>query len=217
LSANYKSVFDIIGPVMIGPSSSHTAGAVAIGHAARQVFHEPVLTIEVHYYESFAQTHLGHGTDYAIISGVLGFDPADARVPEAVNIARKQGIQVHFIEESGASPVGHPNTAIVQLKNAKRQIRLTGCSIGGGTIEVRQIKFDGFNIKPPGSLPLVLVRMTPSLATQFVQRLGQFTGINHRRQYTAGTQTLFEYSLNQRLRGTEQRQLRQLAPDLIYL
>ena len=217
MSANYKSVFDIIGPVMIGPSSSHTAGAVAIGQAARQVFHEPVLGIEVHYYESFAQTHLGHGTDYAIISGVLGFDPADSRVPEAVTIARQQGIQVHFIEETGVSPVGHPNTAIVQLKNAKRQIRLTGCSIGGGTIEVRQVQFDGFNIKPPGSLPLVLARMTPSLATQFVQRLGQFTGINHRHQYTAGTQTLFEYSLNQRLRVTEQRQLQQLVPDLIYL
>lgn len=73
--ANYRSVFDIIGPVMVGPSSSHTAGAVAIGNAARLIFQKTPKKVVVHYYESFAKTHRGHGTDFAIAGGLLGMTP----------------------------------------------------------------------------------------------------------------------------------------------
>lgn len=130
MTVNYKSVFDIIGPIMIGPSSSHTAGACAIGRAANSIFQEKPTDIVIHYYESFAQTHKGHGTDYAIISGILGFDPDDSRVPYAIGLARDQGINITFIEEPGDSPINHPNTAIIDLKNDDKQVTVAGCSIG---------------------------------------------------------------------------------------
>ena len=78
---NYKSVFDIIGPVMIGPSSSHTAGAVKIGRVANKLFGMVPPKVTVHYYGSFARTHRGHGTDYAIAAGLLGFASDDSRIP----------------------------------------------------------------------------------------------------------------------------------------
>ena len=98
MTNQYRSVFDIIGPIMIGPSSSHTAGAVAIGHVTNRLFHAPIKKVIVRYYESFAQTHQGHGTDYAIISGVLGFDPADQRVPMAVDLARRKGLKSNLLK-----------------------------------------------------------------------------------------------------------------------
>ncbi|RBP99761.1 L-serine ammonia-lyase, iron-sulfur-dependent subunit beta [Bifidobacterium xylocopae] len=157
MSQNYKSVFDIIGPVMIGPSSSHTAGAVAIGRAANSIVGGAPDAAVIRYYDSFAQTHKGHGTDYAIVSGLLGFEPDDSRVPEAVSIAREQGIGIEFVEEEGDSPIGHPNTAILEMDKDGRKITVSGCSIGGGTIEVRRIQMDGYDIRPGGLLPILLV------------------------------------------------------------
>lgn len=157
MTNRYRSVFDIIGPIMIGPSSSHTAGAVAIGHVANRLFHEPVKEVVVRYFESFAQTHRGHGTDYAIISGVLGFDAADQRVPMAVDLARRLGIKITFIEDSHPSPIGHPNTAGVTLMNADKKITVWGCSVGGGTIEIRKVDLNGLQFAPQGPLPLVFV------------------------------------------------------------
>lgn len=155
--AEYRSVFDIIGPIMIGPSSSHTAGAVAIGHVANRLFHAPVKKVTVRYYESFAQTHQGHGTDYAIISGVLGFDSADQRVPYAVDLARRSGIEVIFIEDDNPSPIDHPNTAQLTLENDDKSLTVWGCSVGGGTIEIRKVDFNGTEFTPQGPLPLIFV------------------------------------------------------------
>ena len=160
MTANYRSIFDIIGPTMIGPSSSHTAGAVKIGRAARKIFVGQFHTVQVDYYESFAATHKGHGTDYAIVAGVLGFKEDDPRVPDAVTIARDRGIKIVFIEHTIPSPIGHPNTAIVTLEGHHEKIKLAGCSIGGGTIEVRQIELLGQRIKLRGPLP-TLVCMGP--------------------------------------------------------
>ncbi|KRM24574.1 L-serine ammonia-lyase, iron-sulfur-dependent subunit beta [Latilactobacillus graminis] len=169
----YRSVFDIIGPIMIGPSSSHTAGAVAIGHVANRLFHTSISKIIVRYYESFAQTHQGHGTDYAIISGVLGFDPADKRVPMAVDLARRQGIDVVFIEEPGKSPVNHPNTAELTLINREKELTIWGCSIGGGTIEIRQVDFNGIKIKTDGPLPLIFVESEQAIGTALDRIFGE--------------------------------------------
>ncbi|MEM0513220.1 serine dehydratase beta chain [Limosilactobacillus fermentum] len=116
MTENYRSVFDIIGPIMIGPSSSHTAGAVAIGRVARQVLDQTPVRVTVQYYESFAQTHQGHGTDYAIVAGLLQMDPADPRVPNSRELASQAGIEINFVEEPGASPIGHPNTAVLDLE-----------------------------------------------------------------------------------------------------
>ena len=165
MTNQYRSVFDIIGPIMIGPSSSHTAGAVAIGHVANRLFHAPIQKVIVRYYESFAQTHQGHGTDYAIISGVLGFDPADQRVPMAVDVARRQGIEVEFIEDPGDSPVNHPNTAELTLINSQKSLTIWGCSIGGGTIEIRKVDLNGIIFQPDGPLPIIFVEADQEIGT----------------------------------------------------
>lgn len=156
MSGNYRSVFDIIGPIMIGPSSSHTAGAVAIGQAANKLFGGVPKKVTVHYYGSFAQTHRGHGTDYAIAAGVMGFATDDPRVPTAPEIARDNGIDIRFVEESGESPINHPNTAVLEMSAPGKNVRISGCSIGGGAIEIRDFVLDGVEVQPSGPLPIII-------------------------------------------------------------
>ena len=136
----YRSAFEIIGPVMIGPSSSHTAGAVRIGRVARTLFETQTKRAILSLYGSFAKTYKGHGTDFAIIGGILGFAPDDSRVPDAIHIAEAKGMDITFIEIPGESPAGHPNTADVYLEDDSRSIRTLGISIGGGLIEVKEIE-----------------------------------------------------------------------------
>lgn len=217
MTVNYKSVFDIIGPIMIGPSSSHTAGACAIGRAANSIFQEKPTDIVIHYYESFAQTHKGHGTDYAIISGILGFDPDDSRVPYAIGLARDQGINITFIEEPGDSPINHPNTAIIDLKNDDKQVTVAGCSIGGGTIEIREIKMDGFDVKPKGPLPILLVQCGENDHQHVTKQLADLTKVNDQQQYKTAWGNLYEYDLDRRLKQDEIKKLAQGHANLVYL
>lgn len=156
MSGNYRSVFDIIGPIMIGPSSSHTAGPVAIGQAANKLFGGVPKKVTVHYYGSFAQTHRGHGTDYALAAGLQGFAADDPRVPRAPMIAKDNGIDIRFVEESGQSPIDHPNTAILDMSDGDKQVQVSGCSIGGGAIEIRSFIIDDTEVKPQGPLPIVI-------------------------------------------------------------
>lgn len=172
MPARYRSVFDIIGPIMIGPSSSHVAGAVRIGRAARQFFHGAFTQVTVRYYESFAQTHRGHGTDYAIASGLLGFDPADRRVPIALDLIRRLGVQIEFIEMPESSPIQHPNTAQITLANEAREITLWGCSIGGGLIEVRKVVWHHQKITTQGPLPLLFVETEQEIGPELDQLFG---------------------------------------------
>ncbi|PAQ15844.1 L-serine ammonia-lyase, iron-sulfur-dependent, subunit beta [Bacillaceae bacterium SAOS 7] len=149
----YKSVFDIIGPIMIGPSSSHTAGAAKIGRLARSLFgREPKWAI-ISFYGSFAQTYKGHATDVAIIGGLLDFDTFDERIIDAIKIAESRGISIQFIEEM-AVPT-HPNTAKVRIGDEAGEIELVGISIGGGKIEVTEL--NGFELKLSGQHPAILV------------------------------------------------------------
>ncbi|MDF2903446.1 MAG: L-serine dehydratase, iron-sulfur-dependent subunit beta [Bacillus sp. (in: firmicutes)] len=149
----YKSVFDIIGPIMIGPSSSHTAGAARIGRVARSLFGREPKWANIHFYGSFAKTYRGHGTDVAIVGGILDFDTFDERIIEAVNIAEKSGIELHFFEEE-AIP-NHPNTAKVRIGDDEGELELVGISIGGGKIEI--IELNGFELKLSGNHPAILV------------------------------------------------------------
>lgn len=155
--AQYRSVFDIIGPIMIGPSSSHTAGAVSIGRVGNILAGGVPDKVKVCYYESFAKTHRGHGTDYAIVSGLLGLDPDDPKVPDALAIARERGMKIEFVEEEGDSPIHHPNTAVLEMDKRGEQILVWACSIGGGTIEVRRIRLGGYDMRPSGLLPMLFV------------------------------------------------------------
>lgn len=217
MTVNYKSVFDIIGPIMIGPSSSHTAGACAIGRAANSIFKDKPTEIVIHYYESFAQTHKGHGTDYAIISGVLGFDPDDSRVPYAIGLARDQGITITFIEEAGDSPIKHPNTAIVDLENDSKKVTVAGCSIGGGTIEIREIKMDGFDIKPKGPLPILLVQGGENDHQNVTKQLADLTKVNDQQRYQTARGNMYEYDLDRRLKHEEITKLAKNHTTMVYL
>jgi len=218
MSANYKSVFDIIGPIMIGPSSSHTAGAVAIGQVVNKVFHSEPKKMIIHYYESFAQTHKGHGTDYAIVGGILGFNTDDSRVPNSIQIARDQGIVVKFIEEPGDSPIGHPNTAVVDISDDNRKVEISGCSIGGGTIEIRKIKMDGFEINPRGPLPVVFMLGDNSKDEKIKSKLSNMTTINSVNSFKNNENNkMFEYDLDSQLSDDDKGKLSNDFKNLIYL
>ncbi|MBN3522747.1 L-serine ammonia-lyase, iron-sulfur-dependent subunit beta [Paenibacillus apiarius] len=149
----FKSVFDIIGPVMIGPSSSHTAGANRIGRVARKLFGRLPESVTVTLYGSFAKTYKGHGTDLAIVSGILDFDTADERIPDALSIAQEKGLHVVFVQSDDV--VDHPNTARITLRDKQSALEVVGISIGGGSMEIREvIQLDA---NPSGSNPAMLV------------------------------------------------------------
>lgn len=149
----FKSVFDIIGPVMIGPSSSHTAGAARIGKAARTLFGKEPTWIQVHLYSSFAKTYQGHGTDVAIIGGLLDFDTDDTRIADSLDIARQKGINVSFYQDEASTD--HPNTARIKIGNENESFELVGISIGGGKVEITEL--NGFNLHLSGNHPALLV------------------------------------------------------------
>ncbi|MCI1894018.1 MAG: L-serine ammonia-lyase, iron-sulfur-dependent subunit beta [Lactobacillus sp.] len=138
----FTSVFDIIGPVMVGPSSSHTAGAARIGKVVRNIFGETPERVDIYLYESFAKTYRGHGTDIALVGGLLGMAPDDARLPDSLKIAHEQGIHVTFIPKN--DKVDHPNTARISLSKGERSMTVTGVSIGGGNIQISEI--NGFKL-----------------------------------------------------------------------
>jgi L-serine dehydratase len=149
----YRSVFDIIGPVMIGPSSSHTAGAARIGRVARSLFGREPKWANISLYGSFAETYKGHGTDVAIVGGLLDFDTDDPRIIDAIKIAEKRGIKLRFIEEDAVTD--HPNTARVIIGDHNGELELVGISIGGGKIEITEL--NGFELKLSGNHPAILV------------------------------------------------------------
>ncbi|MGA9225144.1 MAG: L-serine ammonia-lyase, iron-sulfur-dependent subunit beta [Mesobacillus sp.] len=149
----YKSVFDIIGPVMIGPSSSHTAGAARIGRVARSLFGREPKWATISFYGSFAKTYKGHGTDVAIVGGLLDYDTFDERIIGAIDIAKNSGMKIKFIEEEAITD--HPNTARVLIGDEQGEQELVGISIGGGKIEI--IELNGFELKLSGHHPAILV------------------------------------------------------------
>lgn len=149
----FRSVFDIIGPVMIGPSSSHTAGAARIGRVARTLFGRQPEWARIHLYGSFAETYKGHGTDVAIIGGLLDYDTFDERIKTAFKDADKLGLTYEFIPEE--EEPDHPNTARIVIGDSQGVMELTGISIGGGTMEVTEL--NGFPLRLSGHYPALLV------------------------------------------------------------
>ncbi|MEH7546228.1 MULTISPECIES: L-serine ammonia-lyase, iron-sulfur-dependent subunit beta [Bacillaceae] len=149
----YRSVFDIIGPVMIGPSSSHTAGAARIGRVARSLFGREPKWANISLYGSFAKTYKGHGTDVAIVGGLLDFDTDDTRLIHAIDLAKQKGMKLRFIEEDAVTD--HPNTARIIIGDQNGELELVGISIGGGKIEI--IELNGFELKLSGNHPAILV------------------------------------------------------------
>jgi len=163
----FKSVFDIIGPVMIGPSSSHTAGAARIGRVARDVFGREPKWARIHLYGSFAKTYKGHGTDRALVGGLLGFDTDSAAIVDSLHIAVEQGFAVEFIVEHEDSD--HPNTARIVIGDETSQVEVVGVSIGGGKAEITEI--NGFKLKISGEHTVLLVL--------HYDRFGVIAGVAH--------------------------------------
>ncbi|MEC0181236.1 serine dehydratase beta chain [Paenibacillus peoriae] len=209
----YKSCFDVIGPVMIGPSSSHTAGALAIGAIAGKLFQDIPKKVVVRYYESFAETHKGHGTDFAIIAGILGFAADDSKVPDAIKIAESKGIDITFIEKAGDSPAGYPNTADIYLENESRSIRTMGISVGGGLIEVKHVEIDGFSLDLQGPLP-VIIAISERADFEFVLRriFKQYdVEINNYHILEENGKYLYAFALDSLLPGDVQKELGSLS------
>lgn len=129
------NIFDIIGPIMIGPSSSHTAGAVRLGRVAGQILGVPAAKARIGLAGSFARTYKGHGTDKALVAGILGMRPDDERIRNSLDIAREQGLDFQFHEVR--LPRVHPNTVVIHLTAGDGgECTLQGASIGGGNIVV---------------------------------------------------------------------------------
>lgn len=150
----FQSVFDIIGPVMIGPSSSHTAGAVRIGKIVSSIFGEEPTEVEFQLFNSFAKTYRGHGTDVALVAGILGMDTDDPRIPDSLDIARERGIKVYWkINKDSNTP--HPNTTRIIIKNSHKSISATGVSIGGGNIQVTEL--NGFAVNLNMNTPTIII------------------------------------------------------------
>ncbi|MGI2294797.1 L-serine ammonia-lyase, iron-sulfur-dependent subunit beta [Paenibacillus sp. GXUN7292] len=149
----FKDVFSIIGPSMVGPSSSHTAGAVRLGRTARQLLGELPERADIVLYGSFADTYKGHGTDLALVAGLLDFDTDDPRVRRSLDISEEIGMEVSF--STAVKPGVHPNTASITAYRQGKSIKMTGCSIGGGNIEV--IGIDDFDIKFTAAYPTLII------------------------------------------------------------
>lgn len=171
----FRSVFDIIGPVMVGPSSSHTAGAVRIGQLARKLFGRAPKKVDIHFYGSFARTYRGHATDVAVLAGVLGLDTADPRIPDAFALAGEMGLEYTFFEEA-AVPV-HPNTVKLVLYADEARLSVNGISIGGGMVQLTRV--DGFDLHLSGEAPALLIFHRDAFGTiAAVTQLLAFAKIN---------------------------------------
>ncbi len=147
------SIFDIIGPIMIGPSSSHTAGALRLATVARILFDGKAEKAVITLYGSFADTYKGHGTDKAIAAGLLGFAPDDLRVSDSLFHARQALLKLEFVPST--VDMGHPNTLMIELYSADKQTRIIGKSVGGGNIIVTE--FDDYDIEYTGKYNTIII------------------------------------------------------------
>lgn len=139
--AEKSSIFDMIGPIMIGPSSSHTAGVVRIARAAIRILGCQPEVADITFYNSFARTYAGHGSDRAVIAGLLDFKTDDIRIKESFKYAAEAGLKYTFKSVGNASAM-HPNTIKLNLTAQNQNIEVIGQSRGGGVIRI--VEVDGF-------------------------------------------------------------------------
>jgi L-serine dehydratase len=148
------SLFDILGPVMVGPSSSHTAGACRLGLMARAIFGGTPQQARIALHGSFAATGEGHGTHRALVGGLVGIAPDDLRLKHAYDEAKAAGLEWEFTEVDLGEDA-HPNTAVIELSRGDDTVTVRGASVGGGRIEVTEI--DGFPISLGGDYHTLVV------------------------------------------------------------
>lgn len=152
--AGRSSIFDMIGPIMIGPSSSHTAGVVRIARVALRLLREKPESAVITFYNSFARTYQGHGSDRAVIAGLLDFKTDDKRIKTSFDFAKKAGLKYQFKPVGNAS-LFHPNTIRLNLKSANNSIGVVGESLGGGVINISEV--DGYSANFSARLHTLIV------------------------------------------------------------
>ena len=169
------SILDVMGPVMVGPSSSHTAGTARLGRVAREILDEDPTEDHFFLHPPLAATYRGHGSDFALVGGAIGLNVDDPRIPEAIRIAEQMGVKIEFAEEDLGEV--HPNTVRVDIKGPTRETEIVGSSIGGGVIEV--FKINGFQTRFKGDSPTLLLfyRDRPGMIAE-VARIIAEEGIN---------------------------------------
>ena len=146
-------IFDVLGPIMIGPSSSHTAGAARLGKIARTIVNKPIKDVTFLLHGSFKETYKGHGTNRALVAGILGMMPDDERLRDALLIAEKEGLEVHFLPADLGQV--HPNTVKILMTDCDDiNWEVLGSSIGGGLVEIYEI--NGNKVKITGEYPTII-------------------------------------------------------------
>ncbi|MBK5441770.1 MULTISPECIES: serine dehydratase beta chain [unclassified Peribacillus] len=143
----FQSCFDIIGPIMVGPSSSHTAGVVSIGKFIHELLGDYPKEVKIVFYDSFAETYQGHGTDKALLGGLLGMDTDDSRIKNSLEWAKENGMQYEIEFENCCEYFDHPNTTIVTAKRGDCVVKVGGASLGGGLSKIFMIDDDMVSIR----------------------------------------------------------------------
>ena len=205
-------IFDMMGPIMVGPSSSHTAGAARIGKMARTLLGEKPVSARIHLHGSFAETGRGHGTDRAIVGGLLGMEPDDMRIPFSFDEAKKDGLT--FTIDNVELRDAHPNTARIQLDGEHgAHLDIQACSVGGGAIEVH--KLDGIDVNFTGSYNTLVVRnrdengtlaAVTTILSQLRINVGNMSLCRHKR----GGDALMVIETDQHIRPSQVEFLREL-------
>ncbi|MCS6790376.1 MAG: L-serine ammonia-lyase, iron-sulfur-dependent subunit beta [Bacteroidia bacterium] len=155
MSQEPSGVFDMLGPIMIGPSSSHTAGVVRIARVVHALLGSAPEEAQILFYNSFAMTYRGHGSDKAALAGLMGFSVDDTRIRDALSLAESQGIRFTF-EPVVSSAKNHPNTLVITARKGSQQVQVEGISRGGGLILITGI--DGMHTNFTGQLSTLIIR-----------------------------------------------------------
>src|SRR6202008_4619632 len=165
------SILDVMGPVMVGPSSSHTAGTARLGRVAREILDEDPVDVTFTLHPPLAATYRGHGSDFALVGGSIGLNVDDPRIPEAIRIAEQMGVNVEFKDEDLGEV--HPNTVRIEIEGKKRKAEIVGSSIGGGVIEVFNI--NGFQTRFKGDSPTLLLfyRDVPGMISEVTRIIAE--------------------------------------------
>ncbi len=183
------NVFDIVGPVMIGPSSSHTAGAARIGKTAALLLDAPVKTADILFYGSFAQTYKGHGTDKATVGGILTMDPWDPGIRTSLETAKERNISVTI--HTGTIEDAHPNTVLITLTSPDgSQISVQGSSVGGGNIIITMINGMEVSFTGQNATMVIMHKDVPGtvahVTSLVAERQGNICSIRLNRQEKGG-------------------------------
>lgn len=170
---NFLSIFDVIGPNMIGPSSSHTAGAVSIALMARKMFPEAVQKVIFTLYGSFAKTYQGHGTDRALLGGILGFATDDERIRDAFTLAKEMDVEYEYVIDE-KTITNHPNTVDINLLGVTgHTLSIRGESIGGGKMKI--VRINDIDVEFTGEYSTLIIEQkdTPGVVAHITQALSE--------------------------------------------